>query len=435
MVRHPAKFFVRRIVELRAAELAYVVGTDPATNVLDMCRLDGLVVEFQCHWPSVFTLDGSRCRAWRPQQDEGVSADIFDSVYRFSTTKPPPKTAVRRSRNTLERGSVQAKGPHKRTPVKPEANKARSDLPALPELLPTLRRFLEQLTPNEWEALTLAAKKRRKKVKPKFASFSMSVATQLPLEVVPISFNRDATREVIGVVLLRRNALEAAIQGARGGRDAPLESRPEHIPPEDQTKYHCDKLVDELADNIGPWLADILALPLSHSCLLPEDCLRLIEALPIQQLSRWLWVPSVVHSLDTLLNQGPQEAKRVKQLLRSWMSRPGRPTLALTEQKDVQVFNAWSQAAADQKFQEGAALFLRRKKAGTYASDDDLIILELKKIGLDANQIDAIVGCRTVQGAINGLVALKYRLQPSSVKTIVSRARNNRRKAYLACLG
>src|SRR5262249_31353050 len=149
----------------------------------------------------------------------------------------------------------------------------------------------------------------------------------------------------------------------------------------------CNEILRELADNLSTWIADISTFPE-------------LEKLSSRDFARYLWVPSVGQRLRFLRRYGsPSEIKHARRLLRSILSKSGRPQKKLEDTADFQIFETWRAASNDPKFHEGVVLYLRRKADGGYASDDEEARQELTRIGLSTIHVNATVGCRDFQNA------------------------------------
>jgi hypothetical protein len=277
------------------------------------------------------------------------------------------------------------------------------------------------LNANEWAALEAADLRRRRQHPPKRASFALGdfasafgfVPAGIPLEVVPVSLTgtRDDTStkvDLTGMLILRRASLETIVRtqktkGAEQGR--------------------VDAVLRELADNLSRWIEDISTAPE-------------FDKLSAKDVGRYLWVPGVLSRLQHIRHIGtPSERKHARRLLRMLVSQVGRPPKARTETEDAKVLQACIVARADRKFLAGINLYLERRKRQGYDSSSDLVARDLRQMRLSQIQIDAIIGCRSVESAVTRYVAATRELKPNSVKTMVSRAQAARRQEYLASIG
>src|SRR5262249_47671124 len=115
---------------------------------------------------------------------------------------------------------------------------------------------------------------------------------------------------------------------------------------------------------------------------------------------------------------------QLRDMVDSWLSRPGRPMTEITKHKDVQIYLSYLKAARDQTFRTAADMYRDRKKANNYTSDDSLIERSLAEMGLAPAAIDAIVeaGGRH-QRAVTILVASQCGCEQKSVAVMASRGR------------
>jgi hypothetical protein len=352
------------------------------------------------------------------------------SKHRSARKEASKKTAAGSTRASAGDGRITLDQRQRRVTVDRSAESTASAFEAHKTLLPQLGKLLDKLSANEWDALSAAASRPHKK--PERASVVFSVASGLPIEAVPVSLSGEVDGDPIGILLVRRKSLEGAVKKAPHERYVKFEAWRQHTPATEHTSRRVDNVLNEIADNVGLWIAAMITLPLSPSCLSIDDCVRVLQLMPPKQLDRWLWVPSVTQSVQRIrLHGSPQQRKTAQKILKAGMSKPGPVPKELSDLEDIKI--ARESAAVEVPL----AGYLDENQGFLMEySARDQFREALNALGCtDAEISQAAVGALTARGVADAIVAMRRRQPPESIAVRAARGRKLLRDRRHASIG
>lgn len=183
--------------------------------------------------------------------------------------------------------------------------------------------------------------------------------------------------------------------------------------------------LDQIEQHLSQWFDDQLAfLPdVFWAAAKPDYLLKTLSDASPEIAEGLLSIPSVWATVHRLGRVGSQhERRRIKKILnRLSPLHPGRPVTEIGERSDVLLTKEVDDAVL--RLREGFEVARARRRSGGFASDREQIAIDLRRLGHDGLEIDAILNAQTPLGAATRLIAAMHHMHYRTVGAAVSRGR------------
>jgi len=282
-------------------------------------------------------------------------------------------------------------------------------------LMQKLAPLLETLTPQEIEAIPLAAEALARR-----PGGARSVLYPRPAQPIEVVYPR-VNGEVVGALLLRRKWVEQAVAG--------------YWDDEAQRGSHWPRILSQVSDellmvlpgDLARWLSRQAEFISEHGWLLhehdSESVLDLLEVSTPEDVRKWLCVPFILATLVWAARRGrPEEKRRVKKIFKSCSpTGHGAPTKPSETRKDVRIARQVDEARDD--LAPGKQLLRKHLSAPTYKTTRSNVESELNALGYQKDQINALLKTGRKGEPAYRYVADRNRMKVASVRATASRGR------------